>query len=79
MERAGRVVVPLFADWQLAAEVVSSIARKDGAFKSKLHSLQNDILIALSARRAGAELITRNGTDFRLIRKHVDFRLRVVA
>lgn len=78
MERAGRVITPSFADWQLAAAVISSIAKKDGAFKSKLPSLQNDILIALSARRAGAELITRNGADFRLIRKHVDFRLRVI-
>jgi predicted nucleic acid-binding protein len=78
MERAGRVVTPLFADWQLAANVVSTIARKDGGFKSKLPNLLNDILIALSARRSGAEVITHNGADFRLVRKHLEFRLRVI-
>lgn len=78
MERAGRVVTPLFADWQAAASIVSAIRRKDGGFKSKVPSLQNDILIALSARRAGAEVITRNGEDFRLVRRHLEFRLRVI-
>ena len=78
MERAGRVVTPAFADWKATADVVSAIKRKDGAFKSKLPSLQNDILIALSARRAGAEVITNNGVDFRLIRRHLEFRLRVI-
>jgi predicted nucleic acid-binding protein len=78
MERAGRVVTPLFADWQSAAEIVSAIARKDGAWKSKLPTMLNDVLIALSARRAGAQVVTYNGRDFRLIKKHTDFALRVI-
>jgi predicted nucleic acid-binding protein len=79
MEQAGRVVTPNFADWQSAASIVSSIARKDGSFKSKLPRLLNDVLIALGARRVGAEVITHNGVDFRLIRRHVEFALRVLA
>jgi predicted nucleic acid-binding protein len=78
MERAGRVVTPSFEDWQSAADIVSSIARKDGAWRSKLPLLLNDVLIALGARRAGAEVVTYNGRDFRLIRRHTAFALRVI-
>ena len=78
MERAGRVETPAFTDWIAAAEVVSAILRKDRGYKSKLPSLLNDILIALSARRAGAELLTYNGDDFRLIKRHTEFELRVL-
>lgn len=78
MERAGRVVTPTFEDWQSAATVVSAIARKDGAWKSKLPMLLNDVLIAHGARRVGAELVTYNGVDFRLIRRHLKFGLRVL-
>ena len=78
MERAGRVVTPQFADWQSAAAIVSAIGRKDGSWKSKLPALLNDVLIALSARRAGAQVVTYNGRDFRLIKRHTDFALRVI-
>ena len=78
MERAGRVVTPQFADWQSAADIVSAIARKDGSWKSKLPVLLNDVLIALSARRAAAQVVTYNGKDFRLIKRHTDFALRVI-
>jgi predicted nucleic acid-binding protein len=78
MEKAGRVVTPTFADWQSAAKVVSVIARKEGAWRTKLPALLNDVLIALSGRRAGAEVVTYNGEDFRLIRRHTEFALRVL-
>lgn len=38
----------------------------------------NDILIALSARRIGAMVLTRNRDDFLLIRRHKGFSLRVL-
>ena len=79
MERAGRVVTPTFADWQSAAAIVSAIGRKDGAWRSKLPVLLNDVLIALCARRVGAQVLTYNGTDFRLIKRRLDFGLRVLA
>jgi predicted nucleic acid-binding protein len=79
MERAGRVVTPSFDDWQSAAAVVSSIASKERAWKSKLPQLLNDVLIALCARRAGAEVVTYNGRDFRLIQRHTKFPLRVLG
>lgn len=78
MERTGRVTSPLFSDWVAAARIVSAIYEKDRAFKSKLPALLNDILIALSARRIGATVFTRNGLDFRLISRHLDYSFSVV-
>lgn len=78
MERVGRVVTPTFEDWQQAGGVISSIALRERGWKSKLPSLLNDVLIALGARRIGAEVVTHNGRDFRLIQRHVPFALRVL-
>jgi predicted nucleic acid-binding protein len=79
MERSGRCVVPTFADWTEAAEIVTAIAERDRSWRSKLPALLNDILIALCARRIGATLLTYNGKDFHLIRRHKEFALRVLA
>jgi predicted nucleic acid-binding protein len=78
MERTGRVVSPTFDDWMMAAEVVTGIRQKDRGWRSKLPALLNDILIALCARRIGALVITHNREDFRLIRRHVGFSLRIL-
>jgi predicted nucleic acid-binding protein len=78
LERAGRLVTPTFEDWVDAAHVVASIETRDRAWRSKLPRLLNDILIALSARRIGAVLLTRNRDDFVLIRRHKGFSLRVL-
>jgi len=78
MERTGRVVTPTFDDWTVASEVVTAIEARERSWRSKLPALLNDILIALSARRIGATLLTYNRDDFRLIRRHADFSLRVL-
>ncbi len=59
--------------------IVTAIEEKDKAWRSKLPRLLNDILIALCARRIGATLLTYNRDDFRLIRRHKEFSLRVLA
>ncbi len=79
MERTGRIVSPAFDDWVDASDVVSAIEERDRSWRSKLPALLNDILIALCARRIGATLLTYNGDDFRLIRRHREFSLRVLA
>jgi predicted nucleic acid-binding protein len=79
MERTGRLVAPTFADWLDASEVVTTIEQKDRSWRSKLPTLLNDVLIALSARRIGATVITYNAQNFRLIRRHRTFSLRVLA
>jgi predicted nucleic acid-binding protein len=79
MERSGRCVTPTFADWIEAADIVTAITGRDRSWRSKVPTLLNDILIALCTRRIGATLFTYNGKDFRLIRRHKDFALRVLA
>jgi hypothetical protein len=70
MQRTGRIVSPVFDDWIDATDVVTAIEERDRGWRSKLPALLNDILIALCAHRIGATLITRNGDDFRLSRRH---------
>jgi hypothetical protein len=36
------------------------------------------VLIALSGRRTGTVVVTYNGDDFRLIRRHAQIELRVL-
>ena len=79
MERSGRCVTPGFADWIEAASVVTAIIDRDRRWRSKVPALLNDILVALCARRIGATLFTYNAKDFRLIRRHKEFALRVLA
>ena len=79
LQRTGRVVAPAFPDWVEASEVITRIERKDRAWRSKLPALLNDVLIALSARRIGATVVTHNARDFRLIQKYRPFSLRAVA
>ena len=79
LERCGRCVTPTFADWIEAAEIITRIAGSERSWRSKLPALLNDVLIALCARRIGATVLTYNGRDFRLIRRHKDFALRALA
>lgn len=78
MERTGRILSPAFHDWVEASQIVTAIEEKDRGWRSKLPGLLNDILIALCARQIGATLLTYNRDDFRLIRRHKDFSLRVL-
>jgi len=77
-ERTGRVVTPTFDDWVEASALVTAIELRDRGWRSKLPALLNDILIALSARRVGAMVLTRNRDDFLVIRRHKGFSLRVL-
>jgi len=79
MERRNRCVTPTFADWVEAAAIMTAIVEHDRGWRSKLPALLNDALIALCARRIGATLFTYNAKDFRLIRRHKEFALRVLA
>ena len=79
LQRTGRLVAPRFNDWLEASEILSEIEDRERRWRSKLPMLLNDILIALCARQIGATLITYNGDDFLLIRRHKDFHLRVIT
>ena len=78
LERAGRVVAPSFQDWKEAGGIIARITRIEPNLKSKMQQVLNDVLIALCARRIGADLYTFNHDDFDLIRRHRHFSLKVL-
>ena len=78
LERSGRVVAPSFQDWKEAGGIIARITRKEPNLKSKMQQVLNDVLIALCARRIGADLYTFNHDDFDLIRRHRHFSLKVL-
>ena len=79
LERTGRVICPTYEDWVKASQIATAIEAKDRGWRSKLPALQNDMLIALCGRRAGAMVITYNAEEFRLIRRHQEFSLRILV
>lgn len=78
LERANRVVAPTFQDWKEAGEIVARVTRSEPGLKSRVQQILNDILLALCARRIGADLYTFNRDDFDLIRRYRPFSLKVL-
>ncbi|MFZ0707882.1 MAG: type II toxin-antitoxin system VapC family toxin [Candidatus Korobacteraceae bacterium] len=71
------VLVPTQNNWIESGQILASLRAKHGFLPAKLRDLHFDVLIALTARSIGAQLITSNGTDFELIRKVRPFLLEV--
>ena len=67
--RAGRRVAPAEADWERAGSAQSEIW--DGMPSQRSKRLGNDLLIACTARRIGARVVTENRRDFELIERHI--------
>ena len=67
-----RIHVPTLATWNLAADIDRRL-RELGSYEGSLtqRSFGNDLLIAATARELGATLVTRNLSDFELIRRVV--------
>lgn len=59
---------PSVADWWEAGRLVRSIGDKQDWDINKRRDFQNDALIALTARRHGATIVTANRSDFELLR-----------
>ncbi|HEX7668937.1 MAG TPA: type II toxin-antitoxin system VapC family toxin [Polyangiaceae bacterium] len=67
--RAGRRTAPAEADWERAGIAESEIWDAMPSQRSK--PLANDLLIACTARRIGAKIVTENRRDFALIARHI--------
>jgi len=78
LERVGRVITPLLEDWKKAGKLVAVITRREPGRKPKVQQMLNDILLALSARRMGADLYTLNRDDFKLIHRYQPFSLKLL-
>jgi predicted nucleic acid-binding protein len=83
-EKAGTLLVPTGEDWWLAGKVLNSLLRglksRRGGLTPKLPAVEKqriirDVLIARTARRAGALLITDNVKDFKTIARFCAVRL----
>lgn len=74
-ERAGRIVTPSHKQWKEAGDVLARALNLRPDLKSKLPTLVNDCLLALSARSIGAILYTRNRDDFVLLKGVRSFHL----
>lgn len=72
LERAGRVVAPTHADWVRAGTVQGVIWDRHPSLRTK--AMLADVLIACSATRIGALVVTSNLRDFALIARHVPHR-----
>jgi len=70
-----RIITPNEREWLQSGHIVSRIAADKGFDINKTRELHFDVLIALTARRIGAHLITCNVDDFTSIRKILDFNL----
>jgi len=71
LARKIQILTPTEKHWLESAEVLSRMRARRGYTASKLRDLAFDTLIALSARDAGATLITCDHEDFAEIGKHV--------
>lgn len=72
LERVGRVFAPDPQDWALAGVVRGKIWEQRRDLRTK--TLTNDLLLACSARRIGAFVVTDNRRDFSVIQAHVPVR-----
>jgi predicted nucleic acid-binding protein len=69
---------PDTADWWNAALIIQKIGDDGNWDQRERQEFQNDALIALSARRYGATIITANRTDFELLAKELHIRILLV-
>lgn len=64
---------PRAADWWQAGKLVREVGDRHGWEIHKRREFQNDALIALTARRHGATVVTANRSDFALLRSRITF------
>ncbi len=74
LARKVRIITPTEKHWLESAEVLSRMRARWGFTASKLRALAFDTLIALSARDAGAILVTCDQKDFAEIGQWIAFR-----
>ena len=58
---------PTAEDWLEAGDVIRKVGDAQSWDKNKRRDFQNDALIALTARRHGATVVTANHADFELL------------
>jgi predicted nucleic acid-binding protein len=72
--RCRRILVPNAGDWASTGRVLSRLAARHGYERIGRGRLTNDALIAVSAGRAGATILTANRRDFALLQQFCSFQ-----
>lgn len=75
LEKNHPVLTPSENIWHESGQLLSRMRVEKGFNSAKLRDLHFDVLIALTARIHGANLITSNRSDFELIKSYRDFHL----
>ena len=70
-----RIIAPNEREWVESGKIVGRIARAGGYDIHKTREIHFDVLIAMTARKIGAHLITCNADDFSAIRETMNFNL----
>jgi predicted nucleic acid-binding protein len=73
---ATQVWEPTSGEWWEAGKMVRDLGDQEGWDVHKRREFQNDALLALTARRQGALLVTSNRSDFRLMERRLGFRVQ---
>jgi predicted nucleic acid-binding protein len=80
VERLARnhpILTPTENNWRESGHLLSKIHADKDLGPEKLRDLHFDLLIALTARSAGARLVTSNRADFELIASYRKLQLQV--
>jgi len=78
LARSAQIWSPETADWLMAGKLVRALGDAAGYDVHKRRELQNDCLIALSARRHGAIVLTGDIGDFRLIASRIEIEVEEI-
>ncbi len=76
-DRMERILVPNLGDWTETGRLLARVAAKYGYEKIGRGRLANDALVAMSAARTGATVITANARDFARIAEFRSFKWEV--
>lgn len=68
-------MAPTASDWSESGRLVAQLVSRRSYDSNKMREIHFDVLIALTARRIGAYVITCNRDDFSAIRKIKEFKL----
>ena len=75
LARNFRTIAPNEREWVESGKVVSRLVRGKGYDIHKAREIHFDVLIAMTARKIGAYLITCDADDFNAIREVMEFNL----
>lgn len=73
------IIAPTIGDYTTAGKILADLQRLRGYELKKSYWLTNDVLIALSARRIGATVVTQNRSDFEAIQQIKGFSLQIMS